>query len=186
MKFINYTNDGRVVVQHAALILSKLDETDTLELHTMDNAIILLKKDMTLVETRDVLQGMVRLARSMTLDALCNSDAEDKTPLVDESVDDEYEDTITIPVPLEAFGDAGLLGKDLHIQVIDGAVVITEDTDDEEGSRVSLSLLGTGGQEKKSASHVARELPRQCCLPECHRGDDPSELRWDESEEGLS
>lgn len=92
MKFINYTNDGRVVVQHAALILSKLDETDTLELHTMDNAIILLKKDMTLVETRDVLQGMVRLARSMTLDALCNSDAEDKTPLADESVDDEYED----------------------------------------------------------------------------------------------
>ena len=141
MKFINYTNGGRVVVQHAALILSKLDETDTLELHTMDNAIILLKKDMTLVETRDVLQGMVRLARSMTLDALCNSDAEDKTPLVDESVDDEYVDdeyvddeyvdTITIPVPLEAFGDAGLLGKDLHIQVIDGAVVITEDTDDE-------------------------------------------------------
>ena len=131
MKFISYTNDGRVAIQHAALILSKLDETDTLELHTMDNAIILLKKDMTLVETRDVLQGMVRLARSMTLDALCNSDAEDKTPLVDESVDDEYEDTITIPVPLEAFGDAGLLGKDLHIQVIDGAVVITEDTDDE-------------------------------------------------------
>ena len=81
MKFISYTNDGRVAIQHAALILSKLDETDTLELHTMDNAIILLKKDMTLVETRDVLQGMVRLARSMTLDALCNSDAEDKTPL---------------------------------------------------------------------------------------------------------
>ena len=48
MKFINYTNDGRVVVQHAALILSKLDETDTLELHTMDNAIILLKKDRTI------------------------------------------------------------------------------------------------------------------------------------------
>ena len=92
MKFINYTNDGRVVVQHAALILSKLDEADTLELHTMDNAIILLKKDMTRAETRDVLQGMVRLARSMTLDALCNSDAEDKTPLVDESFDDEYED----------------------------------------------------------------------------------------------
>lgn len=45
MKFINYTNDGRVVIQHAALILSKLDETDTLELHTMDNAIILLKKN---------------------------------------------------------------------------------------------------------------------------------------------
>ena len=132
MKFISYTNDGRVAIQHAALILSKLDEADTLELHTMDNAIILLKKDMTRAETRDVLQGMVRLARSMTLDALCNSDAEDKTPLVDESFDDdEYEDTITIPVPLEAFGDAGLLGKDLHIQVIDGAVVITEDTDDE-------------------------------------------------------
>ena len=101
MKFINYTNDGRVVVQHAALILSKLDETDTLELHTMDNAIILLKKDMTLVETRDVLQGMVRLARSMTLDALCNADAEDKTPLVDESVDDEYEDMVLHVSPRE-------------------------------------------------------------------------------------
>jgi len=97
----------------------------------MDNAIILLKKNMTQVETRDVLQGMVRLARSMTLDALRNSDVEDKTPLVDESFDDEYEDTITIPVPLEAFGDAGLLDKDLRIQIIDGAVVITEDTDDD-------------------------------------------------------
>lgn len=97
----------------------------------MDNAIILLKKDMTRAETRDVLQGMVRLARSMTLNALCNSDAEDKTPLVDESFDDEYEDMITIPVPLEAFGDAGLLDKDLRIQIIDGAVVITEDTDDD-------------------------------------------------------
>ena len=93
MKFISYTNDGRVAIQHAALILSKLDEADTLELHTMDNAIILLKKDMTRAETRDVLQGMVRLARSMTLDALCNSDAEDKTPLVDESFDDEYTPT---------------------------------------------------------------------------------------------
>ena len=51
MKFISYTNDGRVAIQHAALILSKLDEADTLELHTMDNAIILLKEDMTLVET---------------------------------------------------------------------------------------------------------------------------------------
>lgn len=131
MKFIHYTNDGRVVIQHAALILSKLDETDTLELHTMDNAIILLKKDMTQAETRDVLQGMVRLAHSMTLDALCNSDEEKKTSLIDENFDDEYEDMITISVPLEAFGDAGLLGKDLHIQIIDGAVVITEDTDDD-------------------------------------------------------
>ena len=59
MKFISYTNDGRVAIQHAALILSKLDEADALELHTMDNAIILLKKDMTRAETRDVLQGMV-------------------------------------------------------------------------------------------------------------------------------
>ena len=41
------------------------------------------------------------------------------------------EDTITIPVPLEAFGDAGLLDKDLRIQIVDGAVVITEDTDDD-------------------------------------------------------
>ena len=57
--------------------------------------------------------------------------SEYKTPLVDESFDDEYEDTITLPVPLEAFVDAGLLDKDLRIQVIDGAVVITEDTDDD-------------------------------------------------------
>ena len=42
-----------------------------------------------------------------------------------------YAATITLPVPLEAFVDAGLLDKDLRIQVIDGAVVITEDTDDE-------------------------------------------------------
>ena len=34
MTFINYTNDGKAVIQSAALILSGLEREETLELHT--------------------------------------------------------------------------------------------------------------------------------------------------------
>lgn len=41
MTFINYTNDGKAVIQSAALILSGLEREKTLELHTLENAIVL-------------------------------------------------------------------------------------------------------------------------------------------------
>ena len=42
MTFINYTNDGKAVIQPAALVLSDLNQEEKLELHTMDNVIVLL------------------------------------------------------------------------------------------------------------------------------------------------
>ena len=50
MTFINYTNDGKAVIQSAALILSGLEQEETLELHTLENAIVLLKPEMKPVE----------------------------------------------------------------------------------------------------------------------------------------
>lgn len=50
MTFIKYTNDGKAVIQPAALTLSGLDREETLEMHTLENAIVLLKPDMEPVE----------------------------------------------------------------------------------------------------------------------------------------
>lgn len=46
MTFIKYTSDGKAVIQPAALTLSGLDREETLELHTLENAIVLLKQEM--------------------------------------------------------------------------------------------------------------------------------------------
>ena len=43
MTFIKYTNDGKAVIQPAALTLSGLEQEETLEMHTLENAIVLLK-----------------------------------------------------------------------------------------------------------------------------------------------
>ena len=50
MTFIKYTNDGKAVIQPAALTLSGLEQEETLEMHTLENAIVLLKPDMEPVE----------------------------------------------------------------------------------------------------------------------------------------
>ena len=46
MIFIKYTNDGKAVIQPAALTLSGLEQEETLEMHTLENAIVLLKQEM--------------------------------------------------------------------------------------------------------------------------------------------
>ena len=50
MTFIKYTNDGKAVIQPAALTLSGLEQEETLEMHILENAIVLLKPDMEPVE----------------------------------------------------------------------------------------------------------------------------------------
>ena len=50
MTFIKYTNDGKAVIQPAALTLSGLEQEETLEMHTLENAIVLLKQEMEPVE----------------------------------------------------------------------------------------------------------------------------------------
>ena len=120
---------GKAVIQPAALTLSNLDNEDTLEMHTLDNAIVLLKEDMTSVEKYLAFKALGRLVDSLSIE-LVNAMEEEGDLDGDESDEDFCDDTI--PIPVEAFEDAGIWGKNLHIQVIDGAVVITADveTDD--------------------------------------------------------
>lgn len=125
MTFIKYTNDGKAVIQPAALVLSNLDNENALEMHTLDNAIVLLKENMTPLEKFFTVESLIRLVESLAveLEGDTDNDAADDD---DEADDDGFCDD-TIPIPAEAFEDAGIWGKNLNIQVIDGAVVITAD-----------------------------------------------------------
>lgn len=125
MTFIKYTNDGKAVIQPAALVLSNLDNENALEMHTLDNAIVLLKENMTPLEKFFAVESLIRLVESLAveLEGDTDNDAADD----DDEADDEDFCDDTIPIPVEAFEDAGIWGKDLHVQVIDGAVIITAD-----------------------------------------------------------
>lgn len=125
MTFIKYTNDGKAVIQPAALVLSNLDNENALEMHTLDNAIVLLKENMTPLEKFFTVESLIRLVESLAveLEGDTDNDAADDD---DEADDDGFCDD-TIPIPAEAFEDAGIWGKNLNIQAIDGAVVITAD-----------------------------------------------------------
>lgn len=121
MTFIKYTNDGKAVIQPSALVLSGLEKEDTLEMHTLDSAIVLLKENMTSLEKFFAVGSLIRLVESLAVELEGDTD--------DDATDDDDEDFCddTIPIPVEAFEDAGIWGKNLRIQVIDGAVVITAD-----------------------------------------------------------
>ena len=125
MTFIKYTNDGKAVIQPAALTLSNLDKEDALEMHTLNNAIVLLKENMTPMEKFFAFESLIRLMESLAVELEGDTD-NDATDDDDEADDEDFCDD-TIPIPVEAFEDAGIWGKDLHVQVIDGAVIITAD-----------------------------------------------------------
>ena len=140
MTFIKYTNDGKAVIQPAALTLSNLDKEDALEMHTLDNAIVLLKEDMAPMEKYLAIASLIRLVESLSVDleADTNDDAVD---------DDEADDNVNIcdgmiSIPGEAFEMAGIWGKDLNIRSVEGAVVITEDISDED--KVDALMHGMG------------------------------------------
>lgn len=127
MEFINYTHDGKAVIQPAALLLSKLEQEEVLELHTLDNAIVLLREEMTPLEKSETMCALMRMANALAADLMCGFDVDE------DSEDDENDDTDcdgSVPIPAEALEAAGIWGESLRIQVIDGAVVITADTED--------------------------------------------------------
>ena len=128
MTFIKYTHDGKAVIQPAALTLSNLDNEDTLEMHTLDNAIVLLKENMTSVEKYLTFKALGRLVDSLSLELV---NAMEEEGGLDDDEDDEYFCGATLPIPAEAFEAAGIWGKDLHIAAIDGAVVITADEEND-------------------------------------------------------
>ena len=125
MTFIKYTNDGKAVIQPAALTLSGLDREETLEMHTLENAIVLLKPDMEPVEKAAAMMTVMRLAHSLWEDMLAGWEAQedDADPCDGCSGCDED----MLPIPAEAFADAGILHDNLRVVSVDGAVLVVSD-----------------------------------------------------------
>jgi len=122
MTFIKYTNDGKAVIQPAALTLSNLDNEDALEMHTLDNAIVLLKEKMTPLEKSALMLALMRLVNTLTVDMMTEWD-EQEADGEDDLCGADFDKDI-VAVPAEAFEDAGILHDSLHAFSTDGAVVI--------------------------------------------------------------
>lgn len=125
MTFIKYTNDGKAVIQPAALTLSGLDREETLEMHTLENAIVLLKPDMEPVEKAAAMMTVMRLAHSLWADMLADwEDQEDDEDMCDgcHGCDEDM-----LPIPAEAFEDADILYDNLRVIGVDGAVLVVSD-----------------------------------------------------------
>ena len=125
MTFIKYTNDGKAVIQPAALTLSGLDREETLEMHTLENAIVLLKPDMEPVEKAAAMMTVMRLAHSLWEDMLADwEDQEDDEDMCDgcHGCDEDM-----LPIPAEAFEDADILYDNLRVISVDGAVLVVSD-----------------------------------------------------------
>ena len=125
MTFIKYTNDGKAVIQPAALTLSGLDREETLEMHTWENAIVLLKPDMEPVEKAAAMMTVMRLAHSLWEDMLADwENQEDDEDMCDgcHGCDEDM-----LPIPAEAFEDADILYDNLCVISVDGAVLVVSD-----------------------------------------------------------
>lgn len=125
MTFIKYTNDGKAVIQPAALTLSSLDREETLEMHTLENAIVLLKPDMEPVEKAAAMMTVMRLAHSLWEDMLADwENQEDDEDMCDgcHGCDEDM-----LPIPAEAFEDADILYDNLRVISVDGAVLVVSD-----------------------------------------------------------
>ena len=125
MTFIKYTNDGKAVIQPAALTLSGLDREETLEMHTLENAIVLLKPDMEPVEKAAAMMTVMRLAHSLWEDMLAAwENQEDDEDMCDgcHGCDEDM-----LPIPAEAFEDADILYDNLRVISVDGAVLVVSD-----------------------------------------------------------
>ena len=141
MTFIKYTNDGKAVIQPAALILSGLENEDALEMQTLDNVLVLHKEKMPPVEKMKTVISLMRLVNSLTSDMMCGF-AEHIDEECDDECDEDFDDEEdNIPIPAEAFEDAGSLGKILHVQVSDGAVLITAAEENDESNEMKEHAL---------------------------------------------
>ena len=125
MTFIKYTNDGKAVIQPAALTLSGLEQEETLEMHTLENAIVLLKPDMEPVEKAAAMMALIRLTNSLWADMMAGwKEREGDTAPCDGCSGCGEE---MLPIPAEAFADAGILHDNLRVVSVDGAVLVVSD-----------------------------------------------------------
>lgn len=138
MTFINYTNDGKAVIQSAALILSGLEREETLELHTLENAIVLLKPEMKPVEKAAAMMTLMRLANSLWADMMAAWESQEKDEEKCEGCHGCDEDML--PIPAEAFADAGILHDNLRVFSVDGAVLVVPQDDAECWEKVLRQL----------------------------------------------
>ena len=144
MTFIKYTNDGKAVIQPAALILSGLENEVALEMQTLDNVLVLHKEKMPPVEKMKTVISLMRLVNSLTSDMMCGFEEhidEECDDECDDDFDDDFDEDDNIPIPVEAFEDAGILGKILHVQVSDGAVLITAAEENDESNEMKEHAL---------------------------------------------
>ena len=125
MTFIKYTNDGKAVIQPAALTLSGLEQEETLEMHILEKAIVLLKPDMEPVEKAAAMMTLMRLTNSLLADMLADweNQEDDADPCDGCSGCDED----MLPIPAEAFADADILYDNLRVLSVDGAVLVVSD-----------------------------------------------------------
>lgn len=138
MTFINYTNDGKAVIQSAALILSGLEREETLELHTLENAIVLLKPDMKPVEKAAAMMTLMRLVNSLGADMMAGWKGQEEDEEKCEGCHGCDEDML--PIPAEAFADAGILFDNLRVLSVDGAVLVVPQDDAESWEKVLSQL----------------------------------------------
>ena len=125
MTFIKYTNDGKAVIQPAALTLSGLEQEETLEMHTLENAIVLLKPEMEPVEKAAAMMTMMRLAHSLWEDMLAGwKDQEGDADPCDGCSGCGEE---MLPIPPEALAHPGNLHDNLSLISVDGAVLVVSD-----------------------------------------------------------
>ena len=125
MTFINYTNDGKAVIQSAALILSGLEQEETLELHTLENAIVLLKPEMNPVEKAAAMITLMRLVNSLGADMMTGWEGQEEDEDMCGSCHGCDEDML--PIPAEAFANAGILFDNLRVFSVNGAVLVVSD-----------------------------------------------------------
>ena len=125
MTFIKYTNDGKAVIQPAALTLSGLEQEETLEMHILEKAIVLLKPDMEPVEKAAAMMTLMRLTNSLLADMLADweNQEDDADPCDGCSGCDED----MLPIPAEAFADADILYDNLRVVSVDGAILVVSD-----------------------------------------------------------
>ena len=143
MTFINYTNDGKAVIQSAALILSGLEREETLELHTLENAIVLFKPEMKPVEKAAAMMTLMRLVNSLGADMMAGWKSQEEDEDVCDGCHGCAEDTL--PIPAEAFADAGILFDNLRVFSVDGAVLVVPQDDAESWEKL-LSQLAPNKQ----------------------------------------
>ena len=96
MNFVKYNRKNHIEIQPAALVLSNLENSPQMELHTLDHALVLLKDDMTEAEQLDSMTALIKLVNSMMADIISKRKEED--PAASVCIDDTEDGGIIVSV----------------------------------------------------------------------------------------